>query len=374
MSHHTINNVALKVAAVLLTLTSFATCQAAPATQRRTEKSDSDHSKSGESTQHKKSGMDAAIERVMDPFYRKHYADGKASIFKSKVRQLSGQADTLAKQGKFKEAKEACTKAIEAFNTPEEQALYKTKEMKNFILSQTYSARGILELKMKEDAPATADFTKAIALCPDYATPYILRAEAYQRAGNKDGSAQDLNAASKLEKLPKFFAADIANSQSVKAAGKMVDKKFAALHAKHAEKYYTGGIKGEKASTMHNLGMKGQKDLEEGNFEQAADHFRAAIKSYDTPEEQKLFKSKPYADFMLARNYQFLAYAECMMKDYKTAVGHLDQAIKLNPNNRENYLNRAKALMLLGKDKEAKADFEKASHMQPGELPKFLHD
>jgi tetratricopeptide (TPR) repeat protein len=119
---------------------------------------------------------------------------------------------------------------------------------------------------------------------------------------------------------------------------------------------------------MENLYEEGRPLMEEKKYPEAIEKFTAALKAFDDPKEKARYKSKEMADYKLAWNYQCRAYCLLQMKDYQRGVSDLDQAIKLRPDYKENYDNRARALTVLGRKDEAKADEDKASHIKPDDM------
>lgn len=133
---------------------------------------------------------------------------------------------------------------------------------------------------------------------------------------------------------------------------------------------YVAG-KTHASSKMDTLYWQGRKLMDAQKYQPAIERFTAAIKAFDDPKEKALFKNKEIANYKYSWNAENRSYCYLMLKDYKSAVKDLDVAIKLRPDYKENYVNRGKALMLLGRRREAQADFEKASHLKPGQVPNF---
>lgn len=307
------------------------------------------------------------MKKAKEVLYGKHYVHGMADFSKSKMESLYESARPLVKQGKIKEAIDALTKAIAAFQTPEERALYKTDEMLRFKQSRNYSTRGACYLAMKNYDAAVKDLTDAIVLCPDYSSPYSNRAKAYKALKKDRAAFNDIAEASNLETLPKFLLAD--SKGITTASDSIFQAKLEQFRKQSANKYYVNGAAGKASSKVENLYQEGRELRDAEKYEEAAAKFTAAIKAVEDPKEKAKYKSKEMIDYKLSESYKNRAFCALILKRWDQAVTDLTASIKLEPNCQENYINRGKALQALGRTKEAQADFAKAKLLKPNVLP-----
>ncbi len=290
-----------------------------------------------------------------------HYVHGESDQAKSEVEKFSRTGSMLMQKNETEQALFAFTKAIRAAETPAEKALYKTEVMAKYKQSRNYLGRGACYLRFRDYSAAVKDLTEAIRICSDYSPPYISRAAAYEALGKKKAALSDREKAATLGLVPKFIAQHLKNDQGMKQA---VD----VLKNESNKRYYVPGKSGD-SSKMESLYWQGRKLMDDGKYQAAIKCYGAAIKAFENPAEKALYKSKQMANYKYSWNFENRSYCYLMLKDYKSAVQDLSKAISMRPDYQENYINRGKALMFLGRKREAEADFEKAKHLTPGTLP-----
>lgn len=123
---------------------------------------------------------------------------------------------------------------------------------------------------------------------------------------------------------------------------------------------------------LKNFYWKGRRESDSHRYKEGIASFTSAIAAYNEPAQRALYKNPKMAEFKLSACYQNRAYCSLMLKDYAKAVLDLGEAIKLRPGYKVNYINRGKALSLLGRNQEAQADFDKAKNLKPEPRPQFL--
>jgi tetratricopeptide (TPR) repeat protein len=337
---------------------------------------------------------------TIEKAYTENYVDGAAHAQKSEVAKLYKSGDDLweqakksqgndpaaqaktshvydpAAQAKFNQAIDFFSRAIAAFDKPEEKALYKNTMMANFIQSRSYMTRCSCYLELKDYDKAISDATQAIRFCPDYYLPYQMRARAYTEKNDAGRAEDDSARAKKLHLLPDFLLKSIQQDKDLQAALSRATPNFSQAQMKAQQeasyrKYYVNGAKGQAASKMEKLNLEGRSLMHSKKYPDAVAKFSQAITAGQDPKEKALYKIKAMFGYKLCLNYQCRAYCLLMMKDYQKALDDLNEAIKLRPDWPENYINRGKALKLLGRSKEAQADLEKASRMKPATMPDF---
>jgi len=217
-------------------------------------------------------------------------------------------------------------------------------------------------LKLKNYSQAIEDATTAENLCPGYSLPARVRAKAYSAQGNQRQFAEESAKANNTSTMPLFVAQDLTKTKSMAGAQKMIMDKMNSA----SSKMFEGGLK--EVTTKSELNKhfgKGLGYLSQNNYVSAIDEFTAAIQSYKEPKEKALWKDKKFADVILSRVYDSRAYCRLMRKEYELAVEDLTQSITLYPRKQDTFINRGKAYQMLGKQKEANADFATARNLKP---------
>ncbi len=311
------------------------------------------------------------MEQATRRLYDEHYVHGLADYNKCQSIKIFGEAKPYIQKGQVALAIPLLTKAIAVCDTPQEKALYKTKDMANFNKSQILIARGICLTQEKRFTEAEKDLTEAIRLCPDFNLPYNFRAKVYTAAGKIGLAADDTAKASGLPSMPTFLYNSIAG-KGKSASDEIFAKKVEESLAVRDAKFYVGGSNGRKNSTMEQLGIEASVLMGNEKYVQAIEKYTAAIIASADPKIKALYKSQDMYKFKLGLNYEHRAFCYLMLKNWPKAIADLTEELKLRPNHLESYINRGKAYKALGKTKEAEADLAMAKILKPNSLPKFL--
>ncbi len=306
--------------------------------------------------------------------YAPYLVHGAADLDKSLADKAYQKGGALLAEGKLKEAVASLDTALKLFGTKEEKALYKDLRFLKFRQSRTYLTRAMCHMRLNDNQSAEADLTDAIFFCSDYSMPYRMRAGVYKNLNRQEECLKDLAKASNLTPFPAFIEVDMrkmgmqGNFGLSSSAKNLLHKKFGSMFEEMAQRIYVDGTKGLKKSKMHSAYEKGRRARDEYQFDKARGYFTEAIKAGDNPEEKKLFKKTEYYKITLGRAYQNRAFCSLNLKEFETAINDLNQAIKLDPEAQENYINRGKAYQKLGKPAEAKKDFDKAQSLTSTEV------
>ena len=296
----------------------------------------------------------------------KHYTHGTADLEKSQVEKGYLEAVALFKEKKFAEAKARFTKAIEANDKPEEKALYKTLVMATFKHSRNYVGRASCCYEMQDYAGAVKDADEAIKICPDYSQPYIVRARAYKALKLPDAYIKDVNTASSLDTMPRALVMDMKSMGGLmKSTSRIFAQKIRGMENRVAEKTFVNGAAGLKKSQYFPMMREGLELENRNDFKAAQTKFGLVLKALHDPAELALWKDKSALDRRRASAYQHLAFCKLNLKEYNDAIGYLTEAIKLDPNGSQAYINRSKAYAKIGKMKESEADAAKAASIKP---------
>jgi tetratricopeptide (TPR) repeat protein len=305
--------------------------------------------------------MAQEMAKASQKLYAKHYVHGSDDINKSQLERYYKEGAKLGQAGKIEQAQDAFTKAITAAATKEEQALYKTKEMANYKQSRNFVSRASCYLEKGNFELAAKDINESIKLCPDYSLPYLLRSKLNGRRHNDSQAREDLATASHFDYVPAFLKKDIeAMHAMMTTTSSLVSKKLKEAKANFANDTFKDGIKGMGKSVSRKAIGKALTMIDSENFKAARAQCDIALGALNNNEEKALFKSSKNIDVYRSNALENRAFCSLMLKDYKEAIPDLSQAIKLNPDSKQNYINRGKAYQLLGKKKEADADFAKA--------------
>lgn len=306
--------------------------------------------------------------------YSPYFVEGANGMSKSTADKAYGEGGKLMAAGQYKLALAQFDRAAERYKSKEERALYKNKDFLNFRISRVYLARALAQLKLNKGEEAEADVTDAITFCPDYAMPYKIRAGLSKAKGDRKGYLDDLAKASSLRSVPPFLEKDMGKLgmegrlSISKDSTELLQRKLHSFWEERAKRYYKEGSAGAKKSKALEYYEKGRATRDEGLFDRALAQFDKAIAEYKKPAERALFTSDQYYKNSLAKCYQNRAYCLLNLQKFEPAIKDLNEAIKLEPEVQENYINRGKAYEHLGKKSEAEKDFEKAKTLKPSEL------
>jgi len=231
-------------------------------------------------------------------------------------------------------------------------------------------------MSLKDKDAALADFTAAQNCCPGYRLPYIYKARTHMDLKDKRNFASVMKVAMSMTEYPPFLEkalkTDPGYIKATQAFSTALDQEVEKMQDERQKKIFVNGKKGFEASKMDKFYEQGQKLLAQNKYSLAIDAFSNAIKTFDTPAEKALYTSKEVANFIGSWNFEHRGYCYLMIKEYKKAVDDLNKAIALWPNCQETYINRGKALKILGRTAESQADFEKASKLKPQMQPAVL--
>lgn len=179
------------------------------------------------------------------------------------------------------------------------------------------------------------DFMKAIRLNPQYGDAYGQRAVIYWMMNRKDLASADFSRA--LDLLPNFafqqflYGMFLLDTQDYKRAIELFTKAIE-INPKYSDAYFGRG--------------NGYQLL--SNFEKALADFSNAIKYNPNGAESYARRGKLYAQ----------------MSKYQPAIADFTRAIQINPQDAELYLERAKIFERLGDTKRASEDNQKARQLK----------
>ena len=273
-----------------------------------------------------------------------------------KRRHFTKQAEDRYFQKDFDAAIKACNQLIELYNTYPPQSwlgclLKKWLKQKK---AGAYNNRGLVYLKKGDLKKAIEDYTRAIALKPDYALAYNGRGTAYFNKGKFDTAIQNYKK-----------AIDCAPDDELKADA----------HSNRGNAYFRRRGKGDltqaiedytqaidcapnnelKAMAYNNRGNACVMREEEGDLTQAIEDYTQAI------------TLKPdHADAYNNRGNAYLRRGE--KGDLTQAIANYDQAIRLKPDFTEAYTDRGAAYAGKGDLNLAIQGFRKTIELKPDDV------
>ncbi len=119
-------------------------------------------------------------------------------------------------------------------------------------------------------------------------------------------------------------------------------------------------LKGMQITPVTQLNLAARGLMDSGDYPGAIRKFTEAIEEFKRKKDEY-----EHGDLGLVVGLQNRGFCKLMIKDYKGAIPDLTEAIKISPNYRDNYVNRAEAYRLLGKIRESEADLKKAKELEP---------
>lgn len=119
-------------------------------------------------------------------------------------------------------------------------------------------------------------------------------------------------------------------------------------------------LKGMQITPVSQLNLAARGLMDSGDYPGAIRKFTEAIEVFKRKKDEY-----EHGDLGLVVGLQNRGFCKLMVKDYAGAIPDLTAAIKISPNYRDNYVNRAEAYRLLGKIKESEADLKKAKELEP---------
>jgi eukaryotic-like serine/threonine-protein kinase len=248
--------------------------------------------------------------------------------------------------------------------------------------------RGILRLRQDRLEEAAADFTQAVRMRPEQYTAHVNLARVFQRQQKGDEADRQLRQAVRLG-APALVVADyheergrdlyrarryeesaaacreaLAQRPDYPAAYEVLGHALLQLK-RHAEaaKAFDGYIKhGEKPLADVYRG-RGQARVQLGNYLGAVDDYTRALELAAGVEEKALL-----ADTQAHRGWAYF-FADA----FKPALRDFDEAIRLDGDNRDAYVGRGLARVMLGRYRDAVADAEEALRRRP-DTPEMMHN
>ena len=199
-----------------------------------------------------------------------------------------------------------------------------------------YYNRGIVYMNEKKYDQALYDYSKAIALNPNYPEPYYNRGIVFMNEKRYDQALDDFSKAIKFN--PKFIQAYINRGIVFMKEGKYLQaindcNKAIELNPNNAEAYYNRG----------SVFMNSKK------YDQALDDFSKAIA-----------QNSNYVEAFINRGVVLMNENK-----YDQALDDFNNAIALNPNFIEAFINRGSVFMNSKKYDQALDDFSKAIKLNP---------
>lgn len=121
----------------------------------------------------------------------------------------------------------------------------------------------------------------------------------------------------------------------------------------------SNSLKGMQITPVSQLNLVARGFMDKQNYPAAIQKFTEAIAEFNRNKD-------PYehGKLGLVVALQNRGYCRLMSKDYKGAIPDLTEAIKISPHYRDNYVNRAEAYRMLGRQRECDADLAKAKELE----------
>lgn len=236
---------------------------------------------------------------------------------------------------RFKDAAEfaATLKALSVNTTPASS----NAEILAVQDSRAYNKRGLAHVSTQNYEQAIIDYSKALALDPDYAEAYHNRSTAHLFMGNYGQAVVDCNRA--IELAPDFVATYV--NRGIAHTGLRDSNDALADYVKALE------LDPQNAYALHN---QGNSYLWMGELKEAITSYNQAI-ALDP-------------DFVAAYVNRGVAYTELGQHDL--ALADFSRAIDLNPDYVYAYYNRGNVYRELRRHQEAVADYTKVIELNPG--------
>lgn len=137
----------------------------------------------------------------------KYYVGGIKGQEASQMEKCYLDGHKLRDAGNYVAAIDKFTAGIVSSGDAKEKALYKSKDMYNYIVGLNYENRAFCYLMLKNWKKAIDDLSKEIELRPNHKESYINRGKAYQSMGKEKEAAADFATAKALKpnSIPKFL-------------------------------------------------------------------------------------------------------------------------------------------------------------------------
>jgi tetratricopeptide (TPR) repeat protein len=207
------------------------------------------------------------------------------------------------------------------------------------LLARIYGKRGMAYFSRNEHQRAIADFDRALALDPAYASAYLLRGIAYS-------FLRDYQHA--IENFDRALALDSRNT-------------FAYAHraiAYRKLKNYEQAIADFDGALLLDPQLGGAHILRSLTYEEF-DEARRGLGDFDY-----ILELNPYD----AQAYALRGMAYYSLNEYQRAIQNLNRALELDPNDAHVYASRGNVYLWLGDIGQAIADFQRSRELDPYDL------
>ncbi len=207
------------------------------------------------------------------------------------------------------------------------------------LLARIYGRRGMACLSSNEYQRAIADFDRALALDPAYASAYLLRGIAYSSLSAHQQAIENFNRALALDSRNTFAYAHraIANRKLKNYEQAMADFDYVLLLDPQLD------------------GAQLLRSLTYEEFDEA----RRGLGDFDY-----ILELNPYD----AQAYALRGMAYYSLNDYQRAIQNLNHALELDPNDAQVYASRGRVYLELGDIGQAMADFHRSLELDPYDL------
>ena len=234
--------------------------------------------------------------------------------------------------------------------------------------AEGYNLQGENQINKNLFNHAIKDFSKALAINPNYVDALINRGSAYTQLGRFNDALMDFNHALKFEKKDaelynkrgEVYIQNNMHDQAIKdfTAAVVLNPLFSDAYLNRGRAYSEKGMP-EEAMNDFNQAIKADSDHSFGFVDRAAPSIHK-----DEDEESSDNKEK-------ALQFLQLGLADLKSDKFTEAVENFTQAINLSSSNAEGYINRGRAYIKLGKPDEAMADFNQGVIFDPLNAPLY---
>ncbi len=226
--------------------------------------------------------------------------------------------------------------------------------------AEAYNLQGESNISKNLYNNAIKDFSRALAINPNYIDALINRGSAYSQLGRFNDALIDFNHALQFEKKdPELYnkrgEVYIQNNmydQAIKdfTAAVVLNPMFSDAYLNRGRAYSEKGMPDE-AMADFNHAIKADSDHSFGFIDRAAPGLSVDDDTASNTEEADQFNKKGLADLESEK--------------FKEAQENFTHAINLSTNDAEGYINRGRVLIKLNKTDEAMADFNQAVLFDP---------
>ena len=226
--------------------------------------------------------------------------------------------------------------------------------------AEAYNLQGESNISKNLYNNAIKDFSRALAINPNYIDALINRGSAYSQLGRFNDALIDFNHALKFEKKDpelynkrgEVYMQNNMYDQAIKdfTAAVVLNPMFSDAYLNRGRAYSEKGMPDE-AMTDFNHAIKADSDHSFGFIDRAAPGLSVDDDTASNTEEADQFNKKGLADLESEK--------------FKEAQENFTHAINLSANDAEGYINRGRALIKLNKPDEAMTDFNQAVLFDP---------